>query len=328
MMSSTAKPKQTPQELITFLRDQKGVSFRRMTEQAAIVHLSERNNYLRTASYRKNYQQFDKGAKKGQYRNLDFAYLVELSTIDMHMRPLLLSMCIDVEHDLKRLLLRHIETNNNEDGYEIVDSFLQENSHILSDIERKADTIFNGDLINKYFSLCYVFDSTNSYVELKILNYHCPVWVLVELISFGDTLKLIKLYNNRNPSDRINIDTSILNPIKSLRNACAHNNCLLCSLSKTTHTHPPRAISQFISHMAHVRTEEHQKKLSCRPLFEIACLLYYYNSFVSPSVRKNGIKALYFFSSTRMVAHLDYFQDNSLVKTSLQFLQKMIDNLA
>ena len=55
-MNRTDKPKMTSKALIDKLRDEKGVSFKYVTEDNAEKYLAQINNYLRTASYRKNYQ--------------------------------------------------------------------------------------------------------------------------------------------------------------------------------------------------------------------------------------------------------------------------------
>lgn len=54
-MNRTDKPKMTSKALVDKLRDEKGVSFKYVTEDNAEKYLAQINNYLRTASYRKNY---------------------------------------------------------------------------------------------------------------------------------------------------------------------------------------------------------------------------------------------------------------------------------
>lgn len=80
------KPMRSPSELIAMLRDDKGITFNYMSEADAESYLSDRNNYLRTASYRKNYDKHTTGENAGKYIQLDFAYLVELSKLDMYLR--------------------------------------------------------------------------------------------------------------------------------------------------------------------------------------------------------------------------------------------------
>lgn len=85
MSNRINKPKQTAAQLITKMKN-KGITFKYITEEEAAEYLTDKNNYLRTAAYRKNYQKHNKGLNIGKYIDLDFSYLQELSTIDMHFR--------------------------------------------------------------------------------------------------------------------------------------------------------------------------------------------------------------------------------------------------
>lgn len=49
------------------LKDEKGITFSIMSETEAAEYLSKRNNYMRTASYRKNYAKHETGAQVGKY---------------------------------------------------------------------------------------------------------------------------------------------------------------------------------------------------------------------------------------------------------------------
>lgn len=318
--------------LINQLKNEKGIAFNIISEYDAVTYIKDINNYLRTASYRKNYEKHKLGTLKGKYINLDFAYLTDLSTIDMHLRNILFKMCVNVEHALKTKLISTIEDNPNEDGYSIVESFLSLNPDIILSIEKKADSIFTGQLIEKYFNLCSVFSSNSgssiSNLYTKIRSQNCPIWVLVELISFGDTLKLIKHYNNVYPESKMPCpDSNVLQPIKSLRNACAHNNCLLNNLN-VGFTKPNHVITSFVSKMKNIGKEERTKKLSCRPLFEIVCLLKVYNEFVSNNIKKYSMEELRSFINNRMFKHIDYYNKNQVIYTSFIFLKKVLDNLA
>ena len=181
-MNRIDKPKMTSKALVDKLRDEKGVSFKYVTEGKAELYLSQVNNYLRTAAYRKNYQKYLNGPSKGKYIGLDFAYLKELSTIDMHLRNLITRMCIDIEHDLKVLLLKNLENDGNEDGYSIVDHFLQNNPYIVGKIEAASASPFTGNLINKYFTVQRVYNPQKRKTENKITGYDCPAWVFMNII--------------------------------------------------------------------------------------------------------------------------------------------------
>src|SRR5699024_2572171 len=102
----------------------KGITFNIISENDAKIFLQKNNYYMKLASYRENYPKYLTGNKIGQYINLDFAYLRELSTIDIHLRYLIIQMCLDLEHALKVSLIAHIESNPKEDGYELVRKFI------------------------------------------------------------------------------------------------------------------------------------------------------------------------------------------------------------
>lgn len=317
------KPKKTAQELVNMLRDDKGIRFQIMDETAAEDYLSKKNNYLRTASYRKNYDKYECGINKGKYINLEFAYLTEVSTLDMHLRNLLLPMCIDIEHALKVKIIKEIETNNNEDGYSIVDDFLKKHPQILTSIEEKADSVFTGELISKYFNLCSVFDY-NGNVATKILCVDCPAWVFVEIIGFRNLIIFIDYYNSKY-QNAVPINKNVLNAVRSLRNACAHNNCLL-NCMRPHNTKAPSEISDYVKNIPSIGKEERVKKLSCRPLFEYVCLIYVYDAVVSEKVKEQKLILLKDFCNNRLMENIAYFKSNQIVLTAFGFMKKIIDS--
>ena len=320
------KPKKTAQELVTLLREEKGVSFSIMAEDDAVHYLSERNNYLRTASYRKNYQKYRQTDQKGKYINLDFAYLAELSTVDYYLRAILLKMCINIEHAMKVMLVETVSRTTGEDGYQIVDDFIKENPAVLSDIAQKADAVFTKDLINKYFDLCYIIEE-GPFLRTGVLESNCPIWVFMEIIGFGTLTRFYNFSIKRGLLSDNLLPANVLNPVRSLRNACAHNNCLLNNLSAAADTAPPEIISQFVAGLSNTSQIERRKKLSCRPLFEIVSMLYAYKIVVSAKVYETGMNELRSFVDHRLMKHITYFSSNLLVTSSLEFLQKTVDNL-
>ena len=146
------------------------------------------------------------------------------------------------------------------------------------------------------------------------------MWVLEELIGFGEFLRMYRFYAERNPQFAPLLPQRVLNPVKSLRNA----------LSRTSTTRPSPEISAFIASLDNISAGERRSKLTSRPMFEIVCLLYAYNKIVSPSVKKRRIKQLTEFVNGRMQRHIDYFEGpegNKLIATSFEFLKKVVDKL-
>lgn len=196
------KCKKSVEELIEHMKD-KGITFNYYSERNARHYLSEHTYYYKLSSYRKNYVK----NRKGKYVNLDFEYLKELSIIDMYLRKIIFSMAVDIEHALKVLLIKEVEKNKHEDGYQICTNFLKKYPEIETKIQKNKNSSYCQDIIKKY---------SNGY----------PIWALCELISFGDLIKLYKYYFS-NYGINLPLDSSFLYPVRALRNATAHNNCLI-----------------------------------------------------------------------------------------------------
>lgn len=323
-MNRTDKPKLTSHQIIEMLKYEKGITFQYTSEESAEKYLEDVNNYLRTASYRKNYQKYLNGKFKGKYIDLDFAYLQELSTIDMHLRNLITKMCIDIEHDLKVSLLKDLEGNVSENGYDIVDSFLNANPYIVHRIEATSASPFTGNLVYKYFKIQKVFNPLKNKEENKITGIDCPVWVLMELLTFGDFICFYEYYYATRENQPIS--TAVINLVKSLRNGCAHNNCIIADLNPRRSI-PPSEISRSIKTMVDINQNQRQKKLSCRVILEFVCMLHVYKQVVSVRVRNKRVIELKELFSLRVIENKLFFEKNQLVMSSYDFVKKVIDNL-
>lgn len=313
--TTSSKTKKSSADLIALLKNDKGVLFNIVSEADAISYIKNVNNFLRTAAYRKNYRT----NSSGKYIGLEFAYLQELSIIDMYLRNLITQMCIDVEHDLKVSLLSDLETNPNEDGYKIVIDFLNDpsNTYIHKDIIQNRKSTFVGNLINKYFT----FSQTNS-----ISDCNCPMWVLVEILSFGSIIKFYEFYYKRKKLPRSPIQCTLLHLIRSLRNGCAHNNCLICDLSPEPGAQSPTILNRTYSNLKGIKNSALNKKLKCRFIMEFCALLFVYRQIKSKNVmqyRLDELKNLFF---KRMCRNRQYFRKNDVLTSTYFFLAKIIRN--
>lgn len=321
MSNKTNKPKLTTSQLITKMKE-KGITFNYVKPEIAELYLANVNNYMRTASYRKNYNKYTNGKNKGKYIDLDFAYLQELSTIDMHLRFLISKMCLDIEHDLKVKMLLDMEKDNSTDGYDVVFNFLNQNSYIINKLQAASSSPFVSDLINKYFQVQTIENSLGRY-EKKIISYDdCPAWVLLEMLTFGDFIKFYEFYYSTSASR--SISTSIINLVKSLRNGAAHNNCIIYNLEHST-SKAPREISKEISHIKTIGKDQRKKKLSCRPMLEFVALLYLYSLIVSEKVKYHRIEELRTLFFHRMLCKQDFFKNNDLIRSNYEFACKVIN---
>lgn len=322
MSNKTTKPKKTTSQLISMMRNDKGITFNYISEEKAADFLSDVNNYMRTASYRKNYTKVHGGPNDGKYERLDFAYLKEMSTIDMHFRFIISKMCLDIEHALKVRLINDIENNSGSDGYDIVKTFFNQNPDVVHSLEKMTNSPFTGDLIQKYFTIKKTPDPSSG-KKLNQITYYddCPAWVLVEILSYGEFIRFYNAYYGNSAP----IKSNLLHLVRSLRNGTAHNNCILADLKHNTSI-PPVEIKIAVQQILEISKSQRQKKLSTRPMLEFVTMLYVYNKVVSEKVKYHHVDELKNLFFNRMLEKKAFFRDNDLIRTNYEFACKIIDN--
>lgn len=302
----------TIEQLIDHMRE-KGIKFDIVSEKEATDFLHSNNYYMKLAAYRSNYGKTPiESSNPDQYINLDFAYLRELSTIDMHLRYKVLQMCLDIEHAIKVKLLDHVTMNEKEDGYNIVRLYLQNEDQdfkILKSIRSHKSGEYCRDLIDKYYP-------------------YFPVWVLVELISFGDLLHLCRYYE-KTYACKILPDNKYLNTIRDLRNASAHSNCLMNKMTEGMEKskQPGKEIATFVKGMTGIGEKARGKYLHRKFAYNIVVLLYVYDFFMPGVAKTRRYKDLQEFMQNRVIKNKSYFANNLQIRGTYQFIKKVIDNL-
>lgn len=306
------KQKKSVDEILDHM-ESKGITFNIISRDSAKYFLQHNNYYFKLAAYRANYVKGQRGPKTGKYLNLDFAYLKELSTIDMHLRYLILQMCLDIEHHVKIMLIRDIENNPKENGYHIVDCFDPTKEKRVK-ILKHAKNSYSYDLIYKYGDF---------------LNY--PVWALCEVIDFGTLCFLYKQYKEEYP-ERTNLPKhSLLNPIRNLRNAAAHSNCLIYKLRvpKNLKSSQKRItisdINKIIAAAPTINRSMRSQYLNILPIHDFAVLLYWYSSYVESKALLHQRKLeLYKLFLHRMKEHANYFETNQYIQNAFLFCTRLV----
>lgn len=299
----------TSDELIAHM-ERKGIAFSIDSKERAKDFLENHNYYMKLASYRENYKKHAEGSEKaGQYIHLEFAYLRELSTIDMSLRYLILQMILDIEHYLKVKLLNAIENNPDEDGYKIIQEFIDKDSdrRSLQKIQKHKSSDYCKDLIEKY-------------------NPNFPAWVFVELISFGELAYLCEFYH-RKYATKI-ADRILLNSVQDIRNASAHSNCLINRLVPGNN----KAHNSVVARVREIRTigeNARNKKLRNKTLYDFVCLMFAYEEIVTvKATKEKRFRELKKLFEERMVKHGDWFVKNPTISSAYEFAKKVLDNFA
>lgn len=302
------KPKLSFEEQIAHMKE-KGILFTKTSEEEAANYLQRNNYYFRLKAYAKNYDKYQSTDKKGKYINLEFAYLQELTVLDMCLRNLIILMAIDVEHYLKVGLLRDVCNEANEDGYQIVsDIFYEDDLNNMYDKMENESTC--RDLIMKYR------DDTEKFA----------VWNIVEILSFGDFTRLYEGFYNK--YDQYSNHMVLLKPIRMIRNAAAHNNCLLNSL-KTSYSRtygPCKEVCTFLIKHVGLKSAQMNKKMDNTVLHNLTVLIYALNRVVtSDGVKNRRMNELKEFIEGRAIEHIDYFEKNHYITSAIDYVKKIVD---
>ena len=288
----------------------KGITFIEISEDDAKEFLKNNNYYMKCASYRSNYEKCESGKREGQYKKLDFAYLKELSTIDMHLRYLIMEMCLDIEHAIKVKLIDEVTNNDKEDGYNIVRKFLaaDDKFRILKSIKGHKSGEYCKDLISKYYP-------------------YFPVWVFVELISFGDLLYFCSFYEKEYGVQIVN--NKFMNTVRDLRNAAAHSNCILNKITERIDSTKQidSDLSNFIKGMSNISKTSRVNNLNYKFANNFITLLYVYDSLMAENARQKRYKQIQEFMNDRVVRNANYFRSNTKIVGAYNFHKKVVDNL-
>lgn len=289
--------------------EDKGITFNLISRSDAKEFLENNNYYMKLASYRSNYKKRKTGKRAGQYIGLDFAYLRELSTIDMRLRYIIFQMALDIEHYMKVRFLKEIENNPEEDGYKIIQKFIAKDNNFkdLKKIQAHKASAYCKDLIDKYYP-------------------YFPAWVFVELISFGELAFLCNFYSDFYGVDIW--DRILLNSVKDIRNACAHSNCLINNLvpgNNVAHQSVVNRVKQIKS----ISEASRDKKLSNKCIYDFVCLIYAYDEIVtSPVAKQKRYDELEELFENRMQRNKEWFENNKTITSSFSFVKKIIDAFA
>lgn len=123
---------------VSYLRDEKNVSFELMGEEDAVAFLEERSFFFKLKAFAKDFEEYScKPGEKGRYVNLDFGHLVELSKLDKALRSLVLDLALDIEHYLK-VRINAAAMRAGTDPFKVVDTFLEESAASVVSEQTKA----------------------------------------------------------------------------------------------------------------------------------------------------------------------------------------------
>ena len=153
--------------------------------------------------------------------------LVDLAKIDMYLRLIILEMALNIEHFAKVKLIGLVTDDEDEDGYSIVSDYIKALSdesrlYLQRELKRNSKSPYFCDAFNKY-------------------KQDLPIWVFLEAISFGSFISFysfsIERFSHKLPPRKYKALKDafyLMLSVKYIRNAAAHNNCVLNDLKSKT----------------------------------------------------------------------------------------------
>lgn len=294
----------------------KGIQFNIEDESFAKDYLSNNTYYFKLKSYEKLYNQYHSEDNKGKYINLEFAYLRDLATIDSLLRKKILSMAIDIEHYLKVDLLKDFN-NSPEDGYEIIQKVKElDPEHFNQEIDSKLNGRACSDLVAKY-------------------KDNFAIWNYVEIIGFRDFCELYSLFYSRNidqfchKKNKSNYKGPyyyFMNPVRLLRNAAAHNNCLLIGLNKNADIsfNFEHKVSSFLGANG-IKNPSLNKQLSKPIIHDFCVMLFLFSQIAPPKAQFYTFDELNKFFVERVFKNKEYYNSNALICSAFEFMSKVVN---
>lgn len=306
-------------ELIPYLKE-KNIKFNITNETAAEIFLKQSNNYFNITSYKRNFEVATSGFSKGKYLDLDFAYLQDLGVIDYRLRLILFDMIINIEHYLKIKILNDIESIDGEDGYRIVNMYLDRDYNSEKYPKKLHNSIFNKIGNEHYKNLFNKYDLNK---DKKLENI--PIWEFLEIITYGELVSFYDFFGKEYKDKFAIKNISILRDIGKLRNAVAHNTCILSNVGvKDNGYSPDSKIIKFLSD-CNIEKKRRDYKLSNSRIRQITYTLYMFNIVVtSTGIKKNVSENINKLMFNRIILNKKYYNNNGLLKSVYIYFANII----
>ena len=293
---------------------EKGVTFELCSEEEARAYLADRTYYFKIRSFRTLYDKRVGGDRDGQYINLDFGHLHALASLDRDLRYALLPLTLDVEHAARTKLVRIVTELEDEDGYGLCADYMaslnsDERRRRKSDVGMLKKDIYCSGVLKKYGA-----DPAKM-----------PVWVLLELFSFGSFIDLYRFCAKRWEDSGMEDEHYFLRQAKSVRNACAHSSNIANGFGLQDDAIKPNAIMSAALAETALSHRVRTSKMKNPRLKQIATLMYLHSRLVTEGTgRKRAVDDMQRLK-TKMAASLEMLSGNDTVRSSVDFLTGLID---
>jgi len=227
---------------------------------------------------------------------------------------------IEIENNFDEENINLIENIDKEDGYRIVNMYLEKDFN-----DEKFPKKVHKSIRNKVTSEYYqkIFTKYDLDGDTKIENI--PIWEFLEIITFGELVNFYEFFSKEYELKNEIKNVFILREVVKLRNAVAHNSCVLCDLDKKDNNFAPDyKIVNYLNN-CEIGKETRDNKLSNSRIRQITYTLYMFNEIVtSTGVKINVTKDINDLFYERIILHKEYYNNNELLKSIYAYFNKII----
>lgn len=331
------KEKLTVNDQIEYLKF-KGITFNHCNESIAKDILENRTYYYKVTSFRKNFKK-----ENNKYKNLDFGLLNDLATIDMHFRYLFLKLSLDIEHNMKALLIKLI-TESDEDGYKIVEEYKNfeiegyrknlskpEKGFSQEEIEKK---LVNYETIDKKLMGAYKSPRDYSYDLINKRKNKPSIWVLIELMSYGQLSFFINFYveSKKFKYRELSLAKSLLLDSKNIRDSAAHSRPILFNIVGPNeflipyNKRPKLQLRNYLTQKCKLNDSLVDVKIRNLKIHDISALLYLHDHYVNGEITRIERKKELLNLLKRCRRKQDYYDNQSEFRNVYYMFLKIIKN--
>lgn len=151
-----------------------------------------------------------------------------------------------------------------------------------------------------------------------------PVWAFLEVITFGAFNSFILFCAKRFDDDELRDRFYLLRAAKDLRNACAHNSCILNGLASGENARRANnGVMKALSKIDGVGSYQRKARMSNERIRQIVTTLYLHKEVSSKGVIKHKARSLSKFIS-RANRNINYYKGAEVITSSFSFLSKVI----
>lgn len=155
-----------------------------------------------------------------------------------------------------------------------------------------------------------------------------PVWVFQEVIDFGTFVDFYLFCAGRWDDEGMLQEHYALKSVKALRNATAHNYCILNGLTKAEARagySTPKVITDSLNEAGMPRTKARRAKLSNLRIAQMAATLYCLNALCTSESTKRRHATRLAEIREAYEGHMDRYRLNSSFVSFFDFLLRLVD---